>query len=79
MKKKILLSKHTLKKDNYLNIYFHPWEFAEIKDEAFKLPGFTVKNSGQDMVKRFDEFLSWLKSKNHTFGTFQEFQKNISS
>ncbi len=73
------LASDVLKKDKYLNIYFHPWEFAEIKDEAFKLPGFTVKNSGQDMVKRFDEFLSWLKSKNHTFGTFQEFQKNISS
>lgn len=73
------LTSDTLKKDNYLNIYFHPWEFAEIKDEAFKLPGFTVKNSGKDMVKRFDEFVSWLKSKNYSFGTFQEFQKQIES
>ncbi|WP_374458797.1 polysaccharide deacetylase family protein [Chryseobacterium taeanense] len=73
--KKIALD--TLKKDNYLNIYFHPWEFAEIKDEAYKLPGFTVKNSGKDMVKRFDDFISWLKQKHYTFGTFQEFQKQI--
>ena len=71
------LASDTLKKDRYLNIYFHPWEFAEIKDEAFKLPGFTVKNSGKDMVERFDAFISWLKSKNYTFGTFQEFQKQI--
>ncbi|WP_027385347.1 polysaccharide deacetylase family protein [Chryseobacterium gregarium] len=71
------LALDTLKKDQYLNIYFHPWEFAEIKDEAFKLPGFTVKNSGKDMVERFDGFISWLKSKNYTFGTFQEFQKQI--
>ncbi|WP_336688992.1 MULTISPECIES: polysaccharide deacetylase family protein [unclassified Chryseobacterium] len=71
------LASDVLKKDKYLNIYFHPWEFAEIKDEAFKLPGFTVKNSGNDMIERFDEFVSWLKSKNHSFGTFQEFQKQI--
>jgi peptidoglycan/xylan/chitin deacetylase (PgdA/CDA1 family) len=73
------LASDTLKNDNYLNIYFHPWEFAEIKDEAFKLPGFTVKNSGKDMVERFDQFISWLKSKDYSFGTFQEFQKQIES
>ena len=72
------LSKDVLKKDNYLNIYFHPWEFAEIKDEKFKLPGFTTKNSGGKMIKRFDQFLSWLKKSGFEFGTFQEFQKNIS-
>ncbi|BEV03065.1 polysaccharide deacetylase family protein [Chryseobacterium gambrini] len=71
------LASDVLKKDKYLNIYFHPWEFAEIKDEAFKLPGLTVKNSGIEMVKRFDEFLTWLKSKNYSFGTIQEFQKQI--
>ncbi|WBV53134.1 polysaccharide deacetylase family protein [Chryseobacterium gambrini] len=71
------LASDVLKKDKYLNIYFHPWEFAEIKDEAFKLPGFTVKNSGVEMVKRFDEFLTWLKSKNYSFETIQEFQKQI--
>lgn len=71
------LASDCLKKDQYLNIYFHPWEFAEIKDDTFKLPGFTVKNSGKDMVERFDSFVGWLKEKGHTFGTFQEFQKQI--
>ncbi|MGV2450991.1 UNVERIFIED_CONTAM: polysaccharide deacetylase family protein [Ralstonia mannitolilytica] len=71
------LASDTLKKDNYLNIYFHPWEFAEIKDDTFKLPGFTVKNSGKEMVERFDSFVGWLKEKGHIFGTFQEFQKQI--
>ncbi|WP_312089509.1 polysaccharide deacetylase family protein [Chryseobacterium sp.] len=71
------LASDVLKKDKYLNIYFHPWEFSEIKDTAFKLPAFTVKNSGKEMVERFDEFVSWLKSKNYSFGTFQEFQKQI--
>ena len=73
------LALDTLKKDNYLNIYFHPWEFAEIKNPEFKLPGFTVKNTGNEMVERFDNFVGWLKSKNYIFGTFQEFQKQIES
>ncbi|WP_184184619.1 polysaccharide deacetylase family protein [Chryseobacterium defluvii] len=73
------LASDVLKKDKYLNIYFHPWEFSEIKDEAFRLPGFTTKNTGKEMVERFDEFVGWLKSKNYTFGTFQEFQKQLES
>ncbi|WP_294249176.1 polysaccharide deacetylase family protein [uncultured Chryseobacterium sp.] len=73
------LASDVLKKDGYLNVYFHPWEFAEIKDEAFRLPGFTVKNTGKEMIGRFDAFISWLKRKNYTFGTFQEFQKQTGS
>jgi len=72
------LAKDVLQKDQYLNVYFHPWEFADIKDGKFKLPGFTTRNSGEEMVKRFDEFLSWLKKSGYQFGTFQEFQKSIS-
>ncbi|MGZ5188652.1 MAG: polysaccharide deacetylase family protein [Kaistella sp.] len=73
------LSKDVLKKDNYLNVYFHPWEFADIKDEKFKLPGFTTKNTGKAMVERFDEFLTYLNRKKYKFGTFQEFQKSLQS
>lgn len=73
------LAKDVLKKDGYLNIYFHPWEFAEIKNPDFKLPGFTIKNSGNEMIERFDEFLKFLNQKKYQFGTFQEFQENITS
>lgn len=73
------LTSDTLKKDHYLNIYFHPWEFAEIKNPDFKLPGFTIKNSGIEMVERFDDFVGWLKSKNYQFGTLQQFYKSIQS
>ncbi|MFV0530036.1 MAG: polysaccharide deacetylase family protein [Flavobacteriales bacterium] len=71
------ISKDTLKKDGYLNLYFHPWEFSDIKNPKYKLSGLTTKNTGATMVKRFDEYLSWLKSKKYRFGTFQEFQNKI--
>jgi len=73
------LASDTLKKDHYLNIYFHPWEFAEIKNPDFKLPKFTIKNSGNEMLERFENFVGWLKSKDYQFGTFQQFYKSIES
>lgn len=66
------LAQNALKKDGYLNIYFHPWEFVDIKNPKYKLPNFTTKNTGRDMVNRFDSFLSWLASNGNTFGTFKE-------
>ncbi|SEG46393.1 protein of unknown function [Halpernia humi] len=70
-----LFAKNALKEDKYVNLYFHPWEFSEIKDTAFKLPNFTTKNTGKQMIERFDDFLSWLKNSGETFCTFQEFIK----
>ena len=72
-----ILAKNALRKDGYLNIYFHPWEFAEIKNSKYQLPNFTTKNTGEEMVTRFDEFLAWLKKNGNTFGTFKDFLKGI--
>lgn len=74
-----LLAKLALKHDGYLNLYFHPWEFSFIKNPEFKLPSFTTKNSGEDMISRFDNFLEWLNKKNVKFVTFKEFQSNSHS
>ncbi len=73
------LTRDVLKKDQYLNIYFHPWEFSDIKKEEYKLSAITTKNTGEQMVQRMDDFLYWLKKKNIPFTTFQEFQKRIRS
>ena len=74
-----ILAKNALRKDGYLNIYFHPWEFAEIKNSKYQLPNFTTKNTDEEMVARFDEFLFWLKKKGNTFGTFKDFLQGIKS
>jgi len=72
------LVKRTLAKDKYLNIYFHPWEFADIINEKYNLPSYTTKNTGEKMQNRFDEFIYWLKKNNIEFGTFNDFyQKTI--
>lgn len=71
------LSNRCLQNTGYLNIYFHPWEFDQIKKEAYKLPGFTTKNSGEDMQNRFEDFIKWAISKQYSFGTTKDFVTSV--
>ena len=73
-----LLAHWTYKKDNYLNIYLHPWEFTDLNQpEKFNFPGYVVRNSGQNLVDRLDDFIFFFKAKNHPFGTFKQFIATI--
>jgi len=67
-----LFAKRTLKKDRYLNIYFHSWEFMPI-DRMIFLPYIIKKNTGKDMEKRFEKFISWAIKKNCKFQTTKDF------
>jgi len=72
------LVKWTYKKDRYLNVYFHPWEFTDLDNfQRFGFPGYVAKNTGLKMIERMEDFIAWMKSKNYPFGTFQEFLKTI--
>jgi peptidoglycan/xylan/chitin deacetylase (PgdA/CDA1 family) len=74
------LASWTYKKDKYLNIYFHPWEFTDLNDfERFGFPGYVRKNTGVKMIERMEILISWMKRKNYPFGTFQEFIKTLKS
>jgi len=71
-----LLSKLSLDSTGFLNIYFHPWEFSNISDPKYKLPGYTFKNTGKQMENRFEEFIGWAKKNNYSFCTIREFLNN---
>ncbi len=67
------LCKWTLKKDKYLNIYFHPWEFTNLKQpEKFNFPGYVSKNSGEAMINRMDKFITWGKKNKYAFGLLRD-------
>jgi peptidoglycan/xylan/chitin deacetylase (PgdA/CDA1 family) len=53
------LALQTLKKDGYLCLYFHPWEFTNI--ENYGLPGFTKKLNGEPLLNRLHQLLLDLK------------------
>ena len=75
-----LFCKWTLKTDNYLNIYFHPWEFTNLKQpEKFNFPNYVSKNSGQKMEQRMHQFVEWAQKNNVPFGTFSDFISKINT
>ncbi len=72
------MCKRTYKKDGYLNLYFHPWEFTDLNQpERFNFPKYVVRNSNELFVKRISDFISWSKSMNYSFQTTGKFVKTI--
>lgn len=62
-----------IKKDGYLNIYFHPWEFNEdICSSAYRMPFYIRRNSGQRMIYRLSSLIVYFKDRGHKFATLSE-------
>lgn len=61
----------TLQFDQYLNLYFHPWEFTDLS--VFSLPGYVKRHSGNAMLLRLERYLKWLQPQ-VKFITFSEFK-----
>jgi hypothetical protein len=55
----IHLCRSAMRKDSYLHLYFHPWEFAELK--SFKIPWYIKTHSGNSMSERFEKLIVELK------------------
>lgn len=63
----------TIRRDGYLNIYFHPWEFTDLSRPSLGMPWYVRRNSGDVMCQRFERLLTWMKSRNYGFSTIAEF------
>lgn len=61
---------------NYINLYFHPWEFVDLK-RKFGLPNFLTKNTGQLMIERMEELIEWMILQGCSFTTVYDFIKSI--
>jgi len=62
----------TIKKDGYLNIYFHSWELAELRASEIKLPSYIVRNSGKALAERLSSLIDFFKQKEYPFSTLKE-------
>lgn len=67
-----MLTLQTLKKDGYVCLYFHPWEFTDI--ENYGLPAFTKKHHGMPLFERLFRLIQDLK-KEADFTTMNSFLK----
>jgi hypothetical protein len=62
------------RKDGYINVYFHPWEFTDLNNkEKFGFPAYVSENSGEKMTQRFDQFLKDLTNLKLEFNTLSSF------
>ena len=53
------LAIQTLKKDGYLCLYFHPWEFTDIG--GYALPAYTIKHYGAALLERLEKLVTDLE------------------
>lgn len=59
-----------LKKDGYLNIYFHPWEFENYDGVGgATFPKYVVRNSGALMLQRTESLIKWAAERGYRFDT----------
>jgi hypothetical protein len=65
--------KQTLRHDSYLNLCFHPWEFADL--ESFKIPSYIKRPSGELLSVKLEKLLIELK-KAGSFSTISDFLKS---
>lgn len=69
----IWLCTKALKKNRFLNIYFHPWEFSnQIHNQEYKMPIYIRKNAGEKLILRLATVIDELKNRGHKFGTMRE-------
>lgn len=59
---------------NYLNIYFHPWEFTNL--EEHKLPLLIKRQTGEKFVILMEDFIQWCSKKKMQFSTIENWIKN---
>lgn len=59
LKPYLSLCRQTLKRDGYLNLYFHPWEFTQLK--GFGMPGYTWRTDGATLTRRLNDLIVALK------------------
>ena len=66
-------SRQVLRKDNYICLYLHPWEFADLH-KFRSLPFYTRKPCGEQLLNKLVAYLGWLKSAGN-FKTIDSFIK----
>jgi len=70
----IFLCRQALKKDGYLNIYLHPWEFSShLKDKNLRIPFLIKRNSGRELQKRLENFIKLFITRGEPFNRISYF------
>lgn len=71
------ISRITHKKDGYLNLYFHPWEFVNIKDDRYGVPQYVANTSGIAFAEKIKAYIKWAQGKGYQFARTGDFVTSI--
>jgi hypothetical protein len=63
-------TKGAIKKDGYVCLYFHPWEFVDLS--SYKIPGYTKRLAGKPLQDRLIRLITDLK-KDYQFLTIENY------
>lgn len=67
------LLRYTERESGQAVIYFHPWEFYDLRSlKGYGIPWIVSHNSGPGMEQRLDELISDFKQRGVKFGTMSE-------
>lgn len=69
------LSEWTIDNDGYFNIYFHPWEFTDLRN--YHIPLYIKKYSGREMLNRFERLILFMKDKGDFITSSQYIEKQL--
>ncbi len=58
----------------FINIYFHPWEFVDIRGYR-GIPGYMTRNTGRPLAVKLKAYLRWAKARNFRSLTMSEYIK----
>lgn len=68
----LYLARITHAQDGYLNLYFHPWEFVDLKNENLELPSYVMYNSGDILIKRLGRLIEYFQGRGISFGHLRD-------
>lgn len=57
----------------FINIYFHPWDFINIK--KYELPFLIKNNTGNKCLKMLENYICWCRKKGFVFETIGNYLK----
>lgn len=67
----------TARNDSYLNIYLHPWEFADLRDLPYRIPSYILRNSGEALSKRLEDLIVYLSKQGQDFATTSTYLQTL--
>ncbi len=65
----------TLRRDGYVSLYFHPWEFTDLTQ--YRLPGYIRKGSTGELLVKLKRLVRDLSGEGEFTGMYDYLKKNI--